>query len=285
MKIVRCLLVFLVLVFLGITNLFAEENPFFVKFKTRFMLAADAQDQSGDIQLTKIKLRLGYQKELENGRPFYVTIGPDHYIADDSTAANIPDEFKSRGIRIGTEFDMPLVADDRYSWGWELNPTFQSAKKQSFDGETFRFNFSTFGKFKGDNDLVWVLGANVRPEYDLVVLPIFGVNYKLNDKISLNLVSDEPNIAYLLNDDTKILLEFDYTLDEFEVTDDTNKGAILQMQDFATGVGVEHSFNNNFLASVGVGGVFNRILKFQNETGKAVLDDGLYLNVKMDARF
>ena len=180
---------------------------------------------------------------------------------------------------------MPLVADERFLFGIELNPTFQSARGLDFDGDSFRFNFSTLLKIKDTDDLTWVLGANIRPEYDFVAVPIFGFNYHVNDKLYINLVSDSPNISYQILDKTKVILEFDYTLDEFEVTSGSNEGAILQIQDFATGLGLEHHFNDHLLASIGVGGVFNRILKFQNETGKALLDDGLYMSLKVSAEF
>ena len=104
-------------------------------------------------------------------------------------------------------------------------------------------------------------------------------------KVFINLISDAPNVSYQFTDNTKGLVEFDYTFDEFEVTDDENKGAILQIQEFTAGATIEHDFNDTVLASVGVGGVFNRILKFKNETGKAVLDNGLYISIKIDADF
>ena len=264
---------------------FAGENPFSVKFRTKYMLSSDVEHQSGDLEMFKISLRLGYQRTLPNDRPFYINIGPDHYIVDDTSGADMPDEFKSRGIRAGTEVGLPFMEDDRYSFGLELNPTFQTAKDIGFAGDAFRFNFSTFVKFRGDDDFAWVAGANIRPEYEMVAVPIFGFDYRVNDKIFVHLVSDEPKISYLVNETTTVNWDFDRTFDEFEVTGDSNKGAIVQLQEFTTGLSLEHQFNKNIGASVGAGGAFNRILKYQNDTGKAVLENGLYISLKVDANF
>ncbi len=264
---------------------FADENPFYVKFNGRYSPSVDVKDQDGEIEYSKISLRLGFHKTLDNGLPFYVNIGPDHYIFKESDINILPPDAKSRGLRLGTEFHLPFVEDDRYSLGIELNPTFQSAKEVGFDGDAFRFNFSTFIKFRTENDFVWVLGANIRPQYDMVALPIVGFNYRVNDKLSFNLVSDAPNISYEVTEKTKLLWEFDYTFDEFEQVGGGRDGSILQVQDFATGLGIEHKFNDHISSSVGMGGDFDRIIKYQDENGKVVPENGVYFKVKVNASF
>jgi hypothetical protein len=119
----------------------------------------------------------------------------------------------------------------------------------------------------------------------MLPVPIFGINYMVNDKVFVNLVSDSPKISYLVSEKTALNWDFDYTFDEFEVTGDSNRGAIVEYQEFTTGLSVERKFNEHIQASLGAGGAFNRILKYQNETGKAVLEDGLYVSLKVDANF
>ncbi|OGX07383.1 MAG: hypothetical protein A2Z88_03870 [Omnitrophica WOR_2 bacterium GWA2_47_8] len=261
-----------------------NENPFSAKLSVRYSPEVDIKDQSGELQYAKIVLRLGYQKILENGTPVYINIGPDHYILTENSAVNLPPDAKSRGIRVGTELNVPFV-DDHFLLGLELNPTFQTAKEVQFDSDGFRMRFSTFLKYKADNGLVWVLGANVRPGYEMPVLPIFGFNYQLNDKISINLVSDAPNVSYALTDKTKLLWEFDYTFDEFEIIGGSLDGSTLSIQDFATGAGIEHTFNDHVAVKAGFGGVFNRIIKYEDAPGKVVPENGVYFSVKADVHF
>ena len=263
----------------------AEENPFSVKFNGRYSPKVDVDGQAGELEYTKVTLRLRYQKTLENGYPFYINIGPDHYIFNESTAVSLPADAKSRGIRLGSEIDVPFVDDERFLLGFELNPTFQTSNEYGFDGDGFRFNFSTFLKFNEDDDFVWVLGAKIRPEYDMVVLPIFGFNYRLNDQISFNLVSVDPNISYTFTDKTKLLFEFDYTFDEFEEIGDALDGSILQIQEFAAGVGFQHTFNEHISSSIGVGGVFDRLIKYQDGKGKVSPENAVYFKAKVDAAF
>ena len=267
------------------SNVLAEENPFSVDFKAKHVFKSEVRAQDGEIEVTKLSLRIGYHHQKSDNLPFDINIGPDHYIFIEKTPVDIPAEAKSRGIRLKTEFNIPLVNDNRYSWGVELNPTFQTAKDVSFDSDGFRFNFSSFLAFRGDNNFMFVIGAKIRPEYEMVVLPIFGFNYQVNDRLAFNLVSDNPNIAYKITEKTKAILDFDYTFEEFEVTKGALDGSILQLQDFSTGVGIEHHFKDNISASFGVGGEFNRIIKYQDSNGKVVPEDGLYINAKLYVSF
>lgn len=282
----------LAVAFLLCSQAFAEENnnPIYAKLKVRYMPASDVENQTGDFTMAKIDFRIGYKGAWDNGRPFYINIGPDHYVIQDDTPTNLPSGTKSRGLRAGTEFDLPMVEDERFLLGLELNPTFQSAHDYAFARAAFRFKSSIMLKYKDSEDanaFQWVLGANFRPDYDFLVLPIFGFNYKVNDKVMVNLVSDSPNVSYALTEKTKLLAEFDYTMDEFEMTDSSepNKGAILSIQDFAAGLGVRHEFNEHLKASLSAGGVFNRILKFQNGTGKVVPENSPYFSAKISAKF
>jgi len=279
--------IFITMMFVSLfcSNVNADENPFFFKTKVRYSPDVDVALQSGEIKFTKISTRIGYQKTLDNGYPFYVLLGPDHYVWTQSTSMSFPAGAKSRGFRIGTELGIPLIYDESYSIGIELNPTLQSSRGTALDGDSFRFNFSTFLKYNEYDDFVWIIGANIRPEYDMVILPIFGINYQLNDKLLINLVSDEPNISYKVTDNTKFLLELDYTFDEFEEIGGVLDGSILQIQEFAVGLGVKHQFNDHISSSLGVGGVFNRIIKYQDGSGKIVPEDGIYFNMGLAAVF
>ena len=183
-----------------------------------------------------------------------------------------------------------MVEDERFLLGLELNPTFQSVSDFAFSRSAFRFKSSIMLKYKDPDDpkaLEWVLGVNFRPDYDFLVLPIVGFNYRMTEKIMVNLVSDSPNISYALTEKTKLIAEFDYTMDEFEQTssDKPNKGSILSIQDFAAGLGVKHEFNEHLKASVGAGGVFTRIIKFQDGVGKVVPENGPYISAKVSAKF
>jgi len=284
-KIFRFLILCKIIIFVHTPVISADENPFYTTFSSRYTPFVDVDHQAGELEFAKITFRIGYQKTLDNGHPFYINIGPDHFILDNTTAVTLPPDAKSRGLRLGTEFDIPFTSDNRYVFGIELNPTFQSSNDFNFDGDSFRFNFSTLIKFTGESGTVWVLGAKIRPEYNMVALPIFGFDYQFNEHLSFHLVSEAPHIAYSFNDHTRLLWEFDYTFDEFEEIGGVFDGSILQIQDFATGIGIEHTFNDHVTSSFGVGGVFNRVIKYQDGSGKVVPDSGIYLSLKIDANF
>src|SRR5262245_28670470 len=194
----------------------AKENPFFVRMGGRYSPAVDVSSQPGECEVGKLLLRIGYRSKFADGRPYYASIGPDHYIFEETTTVPLPAGAKSRGLRFGTELNLPFLDDGRDLLGVELNPTFQTTNTVGFNAHAFRVNFSTFLKIKGENDFSWIIGARIRPNYDKSVLPMFGINWHPTEKVFINLVSEEPNIAYSLTDKTSLLWEFDYTFDEFE---------------------------------------------------------------------
>ena len=261
-----------------------NQNPFSVDFYTRYVPKTDVKDQDGKLTWTKISLRLGYHHDFDNGIPLKFTIGPDHYIFEDtSSSAVVPDEVKSRGIRLGTE--LPFAADGQFRFGFEINPTFQTAKDIGFDSDAFRFNFTPTFIYKNDSGFKLVVGAKIRPEYEMIALPVFGFDYQVNDKLAFHLISDHPSVAYQLTENNTLKWECDYTFDEFEVIDGPQDDSIIQAQDFATGIAIEHSFNKHIAASLGAGEVFDRILKYQNDLGKVVPDSGVYARVGVEAKF
>ena len=264
--------------------LFAEENPFSIVNKASYTFKSDVNDQPGTFQESLWSIRLGYHHIMANGMPLDIKIGGNHYFFKETTSVDIPEKAKARGAWISSRFPIPSM-DQRFLFGLELNPVFQNAKGAKFDTDAFRFNFSPTFIFKRDKDFEFVIGAKIRPRYDKVVLPIIGFNYQATDKLSFNLVSDEPSIDYKITDKTKLFWGFNYLLDEFEVTAGSLDGSILEVQNFTTGAGIEHQFNNHFVIRSEVGGVFDRIIKYQDDNGKLVPKPGVYFKLSLDAHF
>ncbi len=263
-----------------------EKNSVSAEIWANYILPSDVKDQTGKITENGFFIRLGYHHLMANDLPFDIKAGGDHYFFKNDTVVDLPEKAKARGAWVKSEIPLPFINDNRYLFGLELNPMFQSAKGTDFDGDAFRFNFSPVFIFKNDEaNFEFVVGAKIRPEYDKVVLPVLGFNYKVNDKLSVNLVSDNPNIAYQITDRTRALWEFNYIVDEFEVTEGPRDGAIIELQNFTTGLGLEHNFNKNFRGRLSAGGVFDRIIKYQDDTGKVVPEPSVYFSLDLKVNF
>lgn len=278
---------FLFLCALNFQPCFAEENPFSVNLKANYIFESDIQSQPGEVSEYGFFIRLGYHRAIADNIPLDIKIGGDHYFFDENTPIDFPGKAKYRGMWIKSELPVYGVNDDQYLIGLELNPAYSNAKGTAFDTDAFRFNFSPVLIFRRGEEsrFEFVAGARVRPEYDKPVLPIIGFNYQATDKLFFNLVSDEPNVSYKLTDQTKVFWGVDYLLEEFEVTTGSLDGSIIEYQNFTTGVGLEHKFNEHFMVRGDVGGTFDRIIKFQDGSGKIVPEAGISFNLNLNARF
>ena len=68
----------------------------------------------------------------------------------------------------------------------------------------------TYLIYKPSEEFILVGGLSIRPDYDQTVLPLLGVIYKPNDRLSFNRASDDPNISYVLDERATAFVEFDY---------------------------------------------------------------------------
>jgi len=252
--------------------------------KSRNIYESDIDATSSDIHITETSFDYTYKFKAFNELPVEVSLGVIHTDIDEDDPVDIPSHLESRRFGISTKFPAPLIEDDRFFMGIDIYPTFNS-DDGAWESSTFRIPFRSYLIFKDSDDFILVGGISVRPEYEDEVLPVIGLIYRPNDRLSFNLASDNPNITYKINDSTKLLWEFDYTWDEYEVTRDTQTGVVLKYQEIATGFGVEHQFSDHFTGNAVVGSVFSRKLEYKDNVGKITPDAGLYASVHLTANF
>jgi len=168
--------------------------------------------------------------------------------------------------------------------GLDIFPTL-STDSWEWKSGAFRIPFRGYLIFKESDDFILVGGVTVRPEYEREVIPLIGLIYRPNDRLSFNFASDDPNISYKLNDATLLRWEFQYAFDEYEVTRGAQEGVVLQYQEISSGFGIEHQFNETFKGTVSAGGVFNRQLEYKDDVGKVTPEAGFYTSLQLKVTF
>jgi hypothetical protein len=253
-------------------------------FGSRNISSSDVDATSGDITVTETNFSTTHAFKAFGELPVEYSLNVGHIDINDDVPVDLPSHLESRSLGVGVKFPAPFIEDDRYFMGLDIYPTFNT-DGYTWNSGAFRIPFRTYLIYKESEEFILVGGVSVRPDYDVEAVPILGLIYKPNERLSFNFASDDPNIAYKFNEATTAVWEFNFTLEEYEVTRESQDGVVLKYQDVSTGIGLQHKFNENLQASISVGGVFNRRLEYKDDVGKVVPDASVYTEFKLTASF
>jgi len=243
----------------GTTVSAGDDYPNDFSLRGKYIFSSDIKAQDGDIIILETKLILKHEFKVYEKLPIEISLRVKHInLFEDINKVNVPETMKDRGLGIGTKLPVPFIDDDRFYMGFDVFPSFQTAVGHGLASQSFRIPFRSYLIYKESEELIIVGGVKIRPEYETDVLPLIGLLYKPNDKLSINFLSEDPNVSYQINDKTKVIWEFDYTTEEYEVTRKSEKGRVIQYYSASTGIGIEHQCKENIQVSAFVGGVFGR---------------------------
>lgn len=255
------------------------------KIQTRYMLETDAKGQSGDVQITQTKAYVKFEQKAWDKMPIELRLNTKHTDIKDTTAVDLPSHLEGRSIDVGVKLPFFLVNSDTLFLGVDVSPTMNTDGWDEWASGAFRIPFRVYAIYKESEKFIFVLGANIRPEYDSEVVPLIGFRYIPNEQWEINFATSEPYIAYKLNDTTKVKVEVGFESDEYEVTRGSQKGVVFSYQEASAGVGVEHEFTEHFRAALSVGGVFARQLEYVDGNGKVDPEPGAYVSLALTGRF
>lgn len=262
----------------------AEEPSLEVSVQSRAIFESDVEAQTDGIAVNETELEVMDKLKAFGELPIELSFKYGHTDINNDTPTFLPSHLEALNFGLGTKFPAFFINDDHYFMGVDIYPTLNT-DDAAWASSAFRVPFRAYLIYKKSDDFILVGGIKIRPDYDSVVLPVLGLIYKPNDRLSFNLASDHPNIAYKLDDKTTLLWEFNYALEEYEVTRNGQKGVVLKYRDFSTGAGLEHAFTPHIKAAVNVGGVFSRRIEYRDDVGKVEPDAGLYAGGRLTANF
>ncbi|MFP4473042.1 MAG: hypothetical protein ACLFPX_04120 [Candidatus Omnitrophota bacterium] len=261
--------------------------PWQIRHKTYHTLESDVESQGGKFAITETALLLKKEYKIEKRLPVELGWSIKNFAVEDSSPVDLPASLQSKGMTLGAKFPIPYVKHPNFFLGVDAGAFFQTAKDHAFHSAAFRSKNRIYAIYRPEDRLTAVAGVMYRLDYeDGSLMPILGLKYEFNDHWSLNLLSDEPFIAYEVNDRTRWKLEFGGLGDEFEVTEGPRQGDIVKTGGVRLGLGLEHKLHQNVALTASVGWSFNRKYEYlTGARGKVVPEDALYAGYRVAINF
>lgn len=223
-----------------------------------------------------------YEYKFFDKLPVTFSMGNDCMFINKKGPVSLPAHLVA--ITADVETVVPLFGLKGAYIGGGISPSFYS-DEWNFEASAFRLPCRGFLVYQPDDKWTFIGGVAVFPKLKYPVWPIFGVIYKPVKELTFNLVSENPNIVYSLNDRISLFAEGDFTYEEYEVDRDAAKDVILRYEDIYAGGGVEFKFSKFTKAALTAGGIFDRSLKYRDGGGKADVRSGFYTGLKMMSEF
>ena len=246
----------------------------------RFMPLTGAKSQSGKVGLVASASEYSYQIKAFDKLPIQFGVLSKFIGINNSTAVELPARLTTVGF--GLETTLPFFNIDKTYFTIALAPTFLT-DNWNFRTESFHLGQRYFMIYQPTEKMTFVLGAEYFPGTKPAVSPIVGLIYKPNDRLAFNLIPDNPEISYELNDKWTVFAQGNYTAEEYKVTQNGVKNVVLNYNEMRAGGGLRYALNKNIKGSLAVGNVFNRSIVYrQKNLGKVAIDNGFYSEFRVD---
>ncbi len=282
------LITFIFTAALSCAGLFAEsqspqENQNFESDSyVRYMPYREEESGPGKVSITEAGSEQSYELKAFGKLPVSVSINTQYIGINGSTDIALPAYLTTAGVDVETTLPFFDVAKTSLCLG--VNPSF-NADTWNFSIHAFHIPMRTFLIYQPDKTLALIGGVAIYPGFETNLFPIAGFVYKPNDKLTFNITTQELNITYQLHDKITLFLESNSYLDEeFNTSKANNKNVILEYREISFGSGIRYKFNSCIEASLSVGHVIDRTIKYKNTPDVVNIDDGPYTEFKLDIK-
>lgn len=244
----------------------------------RFMPSRKTDGPPGKVEIMEADSKYSYEFKAFEQLPVKLSLENKYIGIENSTEVELPAHLA--GLITDIETTLPFFNFNNTYIRFGVSPSFYS-DDWDFPASSFRIPSRTYLVYQPSDKWTFIAGVAVYPEFEYDVVPILGFIYKPNDKLSFNITPERPNISYLLNDRVTLFAEGGVSLDEFEVTKDNLKSAVLQYRELHLGAGIKYKVNKFIQSSLSVGGMFNRYLEYKDSLGKVDIKDGIYTEFRV----
>lgn len=265
---------------------FANEKPLVTaQMESRYIWEADVDAQTGQVSISETKLSAGYDTKFENGMPISFSITGKHTDIKSDVPVFLPSHLSALILGAGVKIPAPFTTSKNYFLGFDIMPSMYSDGWDNFTSDTFRIPMRSYLIYRRDENFIVFAGVSIRPDFDTKVLPLLGIIYRPNQYWEINVASDNPQIIYHASEKTKLILEADIVNDEYELTSAGNKGRVLFYRELSAGLGIKHEFSKHISGLISAGSVFKRMLRYEDDNGKVMPDQGFYVKARMQLDF
>jgi hypothetical protein len=248
-----------------------------------YMPYSSVENMEGKIGICESGFEYDRDTRLFGKLPVYFALNYDYMNIDKTVPIPLPVCLMNLGLDIETR--LPLLNLKGFYVGIGITPSF-SCDSETFGADSFLIPTRVYLIYKISDRLILAGGAVFFTDFENNTAPIGGIIYKPNDRLAFNLISDDPNITYKLNDKFEIRAEGGYSLfNQFKVHRQSDNNVLLEYSDMRIGGGVNFKPFSHFTASVSAGGDFVRRFEYPDAGGKMDIDKGMYVQGKIQALF
>lgn len=245
----------------------------------RFMPAAKANVMPGKVELIRSEAEYDYNVKLFEQLPIQLSLNQEYIGIDKTVAVPLPAHLIGLTFNFETTLPFFYVKDTYIRFG--VSPAYYT-DSWSFPSSAFRIPSRYMLIYQPDPKLTVVAGIEVDPDYKEEIGPLVGVIYKPNDRLTFNIIPEEGDITYKLNDKFSVFAQGGFNSEEFEVTRNNIKGVILMYDDIYLGGGLKFKPHKYINALLSVGSALNRSLKYRDQHGKVNIENGFYTEFRLD---
>lgn len=248
----------------------------------RYLPSRSAAAMPGKVGITEAGSEYSYEFKAFDKLPMKFSLGNNYIGIENTTEVELPAHLI--GLTTDIETTLPFFNFNNTYLRFGVSPSFYS-DDWDFPASSFRIPARLCIIYQPNSQWTFLTGILVSFDFENAVLPILGLIYKPNDRLTFNLAPKRPNITYLINDRVTLFAEGGSSLtSEFEVTKDNLENVVLRYREMHLGAGLKYQFNKFIQSSVSAGAVFNRSLKYRDSLGKVNIKDGAYAEFRLELK-
>jgi hypothetical protein len=259
-----------------------------VKTTDRYTFQSGVEHMPGKISVNQSDFELKDEAKAFGVLPVSAWFDYKRLDINENIPVGLPASLQGYRLGLGTKLPIPFINSKEYFIGVDVMPSWYS-DGATFSERAFRVPFRTYLIYKPIDTLtdtfVFIAGVQTDVDADTPVSPIIGFNFKPNDRLDFHLASDDPTISYKLDDHWAVFAEYNTTLDEYNVTRDSQKNVVLKVSETIFGGGLKFKINEWLKASLSAGLNTGRQFAYRDNVGKADIKDAPYIKAQFFLKF
>jgi hypothetical protein len=193
--------------------------------------------------------------------------------------------FPSQVAKVALDAGWALRFDKGFAFQMRAAPgVYSDFNNLSSDSLSYPFSVALIRAY--DPGLSAMAGLEIRPDFNLPVMPLFGVVWTINDYLKLDARCPRSKLTFYPASGWNTYLALDWINTTYDVSGDADR---MTMDYFKAYFGVAHQISNQALVRAEFGTIFERSAKYENldsdRTWEVDIDRAFFFRLGMGAAF
>ncbi len=253
-----------------------------VSLGSRLMPAVTLDDQPGSIGFNEQGFEYAHDVKAFGRLPLEFSLATRRIGIDDrGIVSTVPLSSQLTAVQVGVEGTVPLGSLPHTYLRAKVMPSCNT-DNWSYRASAVRVPVHIYGIYQPNDQWTWVAGIAIYRDYKERFFPIVGFIYKPNDRLTVSLVPDRPEISYALTKRLSVFGEGGASYEEYDVRKGDFRDVVLRYRETHLGGGVTVKLTSRISASVSSGYMFDRYLEYGDSRGKFNVKNGAYTEGRME---